>query len=69
MPPNLPKPDIAITDEGISLNSVVSNLEKELILKTLKKTGGNKKMAAELLQLKRTTLLEKLKRMHLYSDS
>jgi DNA-binding NtrC family response regulator len=54
--------DIHVPDEGLSFNTVVSSLEKTLILKTLEKTGGNKKLAAELLGLKRTTLLEKLKR-------
>jgi transcriptional regulator with PAS, ATPase and Fis domain len=54
--------DLHVPDEGLSFNTVVSNLEKTLILKTLEKTGGNKKLAAELLGLKRTTLLEKLKR-------
>jgi DNA-binding NtrC family response regulator len=61
-------PEIMIPDEGVSLNSIVSNLERELILKTLKKTGGNKKLAAELLHVKRTTLLEKLKRLQLHAD-
>jgi len=54
--------DIHIPEDGLSFNTVVSNLEKSLIFRTLEKTAGNKKLAAELLGLKRTTLLEKLKR-------
>jgi len=38
---------------------VVSNLERELLLQTLDKTGGNKMQAAKLLNMKRTTLVEK----------
>ncbi len=53
----------AIPDEGISFDTVVSQLERQLILKSLELSGGNKKQAAELLQMKRTTLIEKLKRL------
>ncbi|MFO7831631.1 MAG: sigma-54 dependent transcriptional regulator [Desulfuromonadaceae bacterium] len=43
-------------------NTQVSEFEDRLILQALMKTGGNKKEAAELLNLKRTTLLEKIKK-------
>lgn len=56
-------PEIVIPDEGINFVSVVSNLERELILQSLVKAKGNKKRAADLLHIKRTTLVEKLKRM------
>jgi DNA-binding NtrC family response regulator len=59
--------EIEVPDEGLSLNAVVANLERELIAKTLQRTGGNKKQAAELLRLKRTTLLEKLRRLNMQS--
>ena len=61
---NLP-PMIEIPDEGINFQSVVSGMERELILQSLRKTGGNKKLAAKLLNLKRTTLIEKIKRIGL----
>lgn len=51
-----------LPDEGLCLNSAVDALESRLILLALAKTGGNKKEAAELLNLKRTTLLEKIKK-------
>jgi DNA-binding NtrC family response regulator len=57
-----------VPDDGLCFNSVVSSLERELITRTLEKTGGNKKMAAELLNLKRTTLLEKLKRFQALAE-
>lgn len=60
---------IVIPDEGIHFNSVVSDLERELILQSLEKAKGNKKRAADLLHIKRTTLVEKLKRMNLMSAS
>ncbi len=53
----------AIPDEGLSYEAVVATVERELLLKSLKKTGGNKVQAAKLLQMKRTTFAEKLKRL------
>ena len=58
-------PAVAIPDEGINFTSVVSQLERELILKCLEKTGGNKRQAARLLNLSRTTLIDKLHRLNL----
>ena len=40
----------------------VGSVERELIRQSLERTGGNKGRAAQLLNLKRTTLVEKLKR-------
>jgi len=47
----------------------VSRLERRLILQSLEVAGGNKKRAASLLHLKRTTFVEKLKRMGMDSDA
>jgi DNA-binding NtrC family response regulator len=58
------KPE-SIPDEGIDFLGVVSNLERELLLQTLDKTGGNKMQAAKLLNMKRTTLVEKIKRLNI----
>lgn len=54
-----------IPEEGVHFQSLVSNIERELILQSLKRTGGNKVRAAELLHLKRTTLVEKMKRFEI----
>ena len=54
---------IEIPDDGINFNTMVSDLEKRLILQSLEVSGGNKKKAASLLHLKRTTFVEKLRRM------
>ena len=42
-------PTVAIPDEGINFTQVVSQLERELIVRCLEKTGGNKRQAARLL--------------------
>ena len=42
---------------------------KNLIFQSLERTNGNKGKAARLLELKRTTLVEKLRRMKLLEDS
>ncbi len=43
--------------------SLVRQFEKDLILRVLERTKGNKSQAAQILRLKRTTLLEKLKKL------
>ena len=50
---------------GINFNDVIEEFENSLIMDALTKTQGNKKEAAELLNLKRTTLIEKLKKKNL----
>jgi transcriptional regulator with GAF, ATPase, and Fis domain len=63
-------PSVPIPEEGINLNSVVSQIERDLILRCLEKTGGNKRQAARLLNLSRTTLIDKLHRLNLsHSDA
>jgi two-component system response regulator AtoC len=54
---------VTIPDEGIDFTAVVSQLERELITRSLEKTGGNKRQAARLLNLSRTTLIDKLHRL------
>ena len=53
---------IEVTDDGICLNSAVTEFEKDLILQSLEKTKWVKNKASKLLQLNRTTLVEKIKR-------
>jgi DNA-binding NtrC family response regulator len=57
-----PTSTIEISDEGICLNSAVTEFEKALILQSLEKTKWVKNKAAKLLHLNRTTLVEKIKR-------
>jgi transcriptional regulator with GAF, ATPase, and Fis domain len=56
---------IEISDDGICLNTAVTEFEKALILQSLEKTHWVKNRAAKLLQLNRTTLVEKIKRHRL----
>jgi two-component system response regulator PilR (NtrC family) len=55
--------DIDIPDHGIEMEQLVSDYEHALIKRALERAGGNKRLAADLLHLKRTTLIEKLKRL------
>jgi transcriptional regulator with PAS, ATPase and Fis domain len=56
---------IEISEDGICLNSAVTEFEKALILQSLEKTQWVKNRAAKLLHLNRTTLVEKIKRHQL----
>ena len=49
----------------VDFNRLINEYEKELILEAMKRTAGNKKEAARMLNLKRTTLLEKIKKKEL----
>ena len=53
----------ALPPEGIQLQAVLRELEDRLIREALERSGGNKNQAAQSLGLKRTTLVEKLRKM------
>ena len=53
---------VDLPEEGVDLDAYVAAIERDLIERSLERTGGNKGQAAKLLNLKRTTLVEKLKR-------
>jgi two-component system response regulator PilR (NtrC family) len=50
-------------DDGVDFESYIEGVELSLIRRSLERTQGNKRQAARLLKLKRTTLIEKLKRL------
>jgi DNA-binding NtrC family response regulator len=54
---------VTLPEEGIDLGAYIGNIERELIQLSLERTNGNKGQAARLLNLNRTTLVEKLKRL------
>jgi len=56
---------MSLPDEGLDLNRFLEGAERDLITRALDRTGGNKGRAARLLGIKRTTLVEKLKRLAL----
>jgi two-component system, NtrC family, response regulator PilR len=61
-PPTLPA-------NGISFKDAVSDYERQIIIRALQSCGGVQKRAAELLQVKPTTLHEMMKRLNISSES
>lgn len=59
---NMPK-------EGIDLKNHILNYEKQWLIEALEITAGNKNQAAKLLQMNRTTLIEKIKKMKIYTNT
>jgi len=62
-------PQMDISQEGICLSTAVSEFERNLIVQCLEQTKWVKKKAAKLLQVNRTTLVEKIKRHQLEQAS
>jgi DNA-binding NtrC family response regulator len=62
-------PEQHIPEHGFCLNSAIEEFENRFILQALERSGGNKKEAALLLNLKRTTLIEKLKKKNILYPS
>ncbi|MFC1887894.1 sigma-54-dependent transcriptional regulator [Candidatus Cloacimonadota bacterium] len=59
-------PDVIET--GFSFEKVMNSVEKDLLLKALKQTKGNKSKAAALLGINRKALYRKLEKHELYSE-
>jgi transcriptional regulator with GAF, ATPase, and Fis domain len=59
--------DFVLPTFGVDFNALVDDYENKLIVTALAQTGGNKKAAAKLLGLNRTTLVEKIKKKGLES--
>jgi DNA-binding NtrC family response regulator len=62
LPPVLPP-------NGISFKDAISQYERQIIIRALQSCGGVQKRAAELLQVKPTTLHEMMKRLSISSES
>lgn len=56
------RPTLALPPEGVRLRELLDGVARDLIDQALERTGGNKGAAARLLGLKRTALVERLKR-------
>jgi DNA-binding NtrC family response regulator len=63
LPQQTSTPFVDFPEEGLDLPAYLSSIERDLIRRSLERTGGNRNKAAELLKIKRTTLVEKLKRI------
>jgi DNA-binding NtrC family response regulator len=55
--------EVWFPDDGVDFAKYIEGVELSLIRRSLERTSGNKRQAAKLLHLKRTTLIEKLKRL------
>jgi transcriptional regulator with GAF, ATPase, and Fis domain len=56
------QPPFTWPEGRVDFNELINDFETQLIVQAMKLTDGNKKEAARLLNLKRTTLLEKIKK-------
>jgi DNA-binding NtrC family response regulator len=56
-------PFVDFPEEGLDLPHYLQTIERDLIRRALDRTAGNRNKAADLLRIKRTTLVEKLKRL------
>lgn len=52
---------IDVPETGIDFEELIANIERRLLERALAKSGGNKSRAADLLKMKRTTLISKFK--------
>jgi DNA-binding NtrC family response regulator len=59
------KGEVLLPDQGVNLNILVETMERNLISQAMHKAQGIKSKAADLLGLKRTTLLEKIKKLEI----
>ena len=55
--------EVTLPENGLDLRQYVHEIERKLIDSALDRTAGNKRKAAELLNINRTTLVEKAKRL------
>ncbi len=56
---------VEIPEEGVNMNAMVEKFERDLLMKALGQSDWVKSKAARLLSIKRTTLVEKMKRMNI----
>jgi DNA-binding NtrC family response regulator len=68
-PARTDQPAMIVPQEGISLKDAVSNYERTMILQSLEIAHGVQKRAAELLQVKPSTLNEMMKRLGIHAKS
>jgi DNA-binding NtrC family response regulator len=68
-PVDTEQPAMVVPADGISLKDAVSRYERAMILQSLEMANGVQKKAAELLQLKPSTLNEMMKRLGIHTRS
>jgi DNA-binding NtrC family response regulator len=52
---------ISVPDGGLDYEETIASIQRSILQQALEKTGGNKKAAARMLRLKRTTLSAKIR--------
>ncbi len=62
-------PALSLPQGGLDLKRTIEDFEDRLILSALDRTGWNKNRAAALLKIKRTTLIEKLKKRGIHAPA
>jgi DNA-binding NtrC family response regulator len=68
-PAQTEQPSMIVPADGLSLKDAVSRYERAMILQSLEMANGVQKKAAELLQLKPSTLNEMMKRLGIHAKS
>ena len=56
-------PLVWVPDDGLDFERTLAVIERSILEQALRRTGGNKKAAAEMLRLKRTTLSAKIRNL------
>jgi DNA-binding NtrC family response regulator len=62
-------PLVAVPDAGLDYEQTLAVIERSILEQALQKTGGNKKAAADMLRLKRTTLSAKVRSLEPYASA
>jgi transcriptional regulator with PAS, ATPase and Fis domain len=58
-----------VPDDGLDFEETIERIERSILEQALQKTRGNKKLAADMLRLKRTTLAAKLKSLEAVQET
>ncbi|HUJ23038.1 MAG TPA: sigma-54 dependent transcriptional regulator [Bryobacteraceae bacterium] len=61
-PHGIPTPAV-LPEDGLDFEMAVANFQRTLLEQAMRRSGGNKTLAADLLRMKRTTLLAKLRNL------
>jgi DNA-binding NtrC family response regulator len=69
LPSNMLPSDDQPFSDGIMLDSLLDNIEKHYIIYALKRSKGNRTLAAKMLGLKRTTLLARMKSRRIVNET
>jgi len=69
VPPHPRSNEVRLPMEGVDLDGILENIENGFIDQALQRAGGNKTRAAELLNLNRTTFVERLRKKRMLQSA